>query len=107
IRVQPHTPLLGVARTLLGKYRSRTVLGLALMISQAFFYNAIFFTYALILSTFYGVPGEHIGWYVLPFSVGNFLGPFLIGRLFDTVGRRPMIVLTYTASAILLALTGW
>lgn len=107
IRVQPHTRLIEVARTLLGKYRSRTVLGLALMISQAFFYNAIFFTYALVLGTFYGVPSEHIGWYVLPFSVGNFLGPFTMGRLFDSVGRRAMIVATYSVSAVMLFVTGW
>jgi MFS family permease len=103
-RVRRHA---GLLRTLLGRYRTRAALGLTLMVSQAFFYNAIFFTYALILGTFYGVPGEHIGWYVLPFSVGNFLGPFLMGRLFDSVGRRPMIVVTYSTSALLLLLTGW
>jgi len=107
LQVGSHSGFGAVARTLLLRYRARTILGLALMIAQAFFYNAIFFTYALVLGTFYGVPAEHIGWYVLPFSVGNFLGPFLLGRLFDSVGRRPMIVLTYTASALLLFATGW
>jgi MFS family permease len=77
------------------------------MASQAFFYNAIFFTYALILADFYGVPSDQIGWYLLPFAVGNFLGPVLIGRLFDTRGRRTMIAFTYIASGLLLALTGW
>ena len=55
---------------------------------EAFFYNAIFFTYALILSKFYRVPAEHIGWYIIPFALGNAFGPLLIGKLFDTVGRH-------------------
>ena len=77
------------------------------MASQAFFYNAIFFTYALILTDFYGVAAGQVGWYILPFAIGNFLGPLLLGRLFDTLGRRPIIAFTYIVSGILLALTGW
>ena len=77
------------------------------MISQAFFYNAIFFTYALILTDFYSIASDQVGWYLLPFAIGNFSGPVLIGRLFDTRGRRPMIAFTYIASGLLLALTGW
>ena len=77
------------------------------MASQAFFYNAIFFTYALVLTDFYGIPADHVGWYLLPFAIGNFLGPVMLGRLFDTVGRRPMIALTYALSGVLLALTGY
>jgi MFS family permease len=77
------------------------------MASQAFFYNAIFFTYALVLTDFYGVAAEAIGWYILPFAAGNFLGPLLLGRLFDTVGRRPMITLTYALAGVLLAATGY
>ena len=65
------------------------------MAAQAFFYNAIFFTYALVLTDFYGIAADHVGWYILPFAVGNFLGPLLLGRLFDTLGRRPMIAFTY------------
>ncbi|MET0241040.1 MAG: MFS transporter, partial [Sphingobium sp.] len=81
-------------------------LGLVLMGSQAFFYNAIFFTYAMMLTDFYGVPSERTGYYVLPFALGNVMGPLILGRFFDTVGRKPMIVLTYGASALLLAITG-
>jgi MFS family permease len=77
------------------------------MASQAFFYNAIFFTYALVLTDFYGIAADHIGWYMLPFAAGNFLGPLVLGRLFDTVGRRPMIALTYATSAVLLAISGY
>lgn len=99
------TTLRDVVRTLLSRYRRRTVVGLVLMASQAFFYNAIFFTYALVLGRFFDVATEDIGLYLLPFAAGNFLGPLLLGRLFDTVGRRRMIALTYAASGILLALT--
>ena len=77
------------------------------MAAQAYFYNAIFFTYALVLSTFYAVPTDKIGLYILPFAAGNFLGPLLLGRLFDTWGRRPMLVLTYSVSGLLLAGTGY
>jgi MFS family permease len=77
------------------------------MIAQAFFYNAIFFTYALLLVEFYNVSPERVGYYLLPFSLGNLAGPLVIGRLFDTVGRKPMIMATYAASGILLAITGW
>jgi MFS family permease len=87
-------------------HRQRTLVGLSLMASQAFFYNAIFFTYALVLTDFYGIAASEVGWYLLPFAAGNFLGPLFLGRLFDTVGRRPMIALTYAISGTLLALTG-
>ena len=101
------TTMLSVARTLLRAYPGRTTLGIVLMAAQAFVYNAIFFTYALILSRFYGVPADKVGLYILPFAIGNFLGPLLLGPLFDSWGRRQMIVTTYALSGILLALTGW
>jgi MFS family permease len=107
LRTRTHTPLLDVARTLFQSHRQRTLVGLSLMASQAFFYNAIFFTYALILTDFYGVPAERVGWYLLPFAAGNFLGPVLIGRLFDTRGRRVMIAFTYIMSGLLLTGTGY
>jgi MFS family permease len=77
------------------------------MASQAFFYNAIFFTYALMLTDFYAVPADHVGWYILPFAAGNFLGPVILGRFFDTWGRRPMLTITYAVSGLLLAATGY
>jgi MFS family permease len=101
-----YTPLAEVWHTLFDIHRRRTLVGLALMAAQAFFYNAIFFTYALVLTDFYGIAASEVGWYLLPFAAGNFLGPLLLGRLFDTVGRRPMIALTYGLSGLLLALTG-
>jgi MFS family permease len=101
------TPLAEVARTLFRRQRQRTLVGLTLMASQAFFYNAIFFTYALILTDFYGIEAASVGWYLLPFALGNFMGPVLLGRLFDTIGRRVMITFTYAVSGLLLAGTGW
>jgi MFS family permease len=88
------------------RYRRRSILCFVLITSQAFLYNAIFFTYALVLTRFYGVPAAETGLYLLPFALGNFLGPLLLGRLFDTLGRRTMISVTYAASAVLLLVTG-
>jgi MFS family permease len=107
LHARDHTPLGEVFRTLFVVHRQRAVVGLTLLTAQAFFYNAIFFTYALVLTDFYDVPSEHIGWYVLPFALGNFCGPLLLGRLFDVVGRRVMISLTYAISGILLTLSGY
>jgi MFS family permease len=107
IRMRSHTPLREVAQTLLTTHRQRSVVGLVLMVAQAFFYNAIFFTFALVLTDFFGIPSNHVGWYILPFAAGNFLGPLLLGRLFDTLGRRMMIMVTYGVSGVLLALSGY
>jgi MFS family permease len=107
LRSRSHTPLGDVVHTLVHLHRQRTLVALVLMSAQAFFYNAIFFTYALVLTTFYGIPSHHVGWYILPFAAGNVLGPLLLGRLFDTIGRRPMIAFTYAMSGLLLAATGW
>jgi MFS family permease len=107
LRARDHTPLREVARALFVTYRQRTIVGLSLMVAQAFFYNAIFFTYALILIDFYGTPASAVGWYILPFAAGNVAGPILLGRLFDTIGRKIMITSTYVLSGILLAATAY
>jgi MFS family permease len=96
-----------LAGVMLRKYPGRTVLGLALIISQAFLYNGVFFTFPLVLTNFFGILPDRTGYYLLPFALSNFLGPLLLGRFFDTVGRKPMIAGTYTVSAILLAITGY
>ena len=106
VRPRTHTALAEVFATMFAVYRARSVLCFVLITSQAFLYNAIFFTYALVLTRFYGVPSEYTGLYLLPFAVGNFLGPLLLGPLFDTVGRRVMITATYTISGLLLLVTG-
>jgi MFS family permease len=107
LKMRSHTPLGEVARTLFTTYRTRSLVGLVLMGAQAFFYNAIFFTFALVLTDFFGIPANDVGWYILPFAAGNFLGPLLLGRLFDTLGRRIMIATTYGVSGLLLALSGY
>jgi len=101
-----HSSLAAVARSLAVHYRRRAILGIVLMAAQAFCYNAIFFTYALVLTDFYGIPAEQAGWYLFPIALGNFAGPLLLGRLFDTVGRKPMIAGTYVVAGLLLATTG-
>lgn len=107
LHARDHTPLREVFSTLFVAHRQRAMVGMALLTAQAFFYNAIFFTYALVLTDFYNVPSGHIGWYVLPFALGNFCGPLLLGRLFDVVGRRIMISSTYILSGVLLAVSGY
>jgi MFS family permease len=100
-----HFGLALVLRTLLIQYRSRALLVLALMAAQAFLYNAIFFTYGLVLTRFEHVSPARIGLFILPLAIGNFLGPLLLGGLFDTIGRRRMIAFTYATSGLLLLLT--
>jgi len=95
-----------VVKAVFGEYRRRSILGFMLMVTQAFLYNAIFFTYALVLTNFYGISSDAIGWYLLPFAAGNFLGPLLLGRLFDTVGRRVMITMSYVLAGVGLVVVG-
>jgi MFS family permease len=99
--------LMEVARLLFIRYRRRTVVALALMVAQAFLYNAIFFTYALVLTRFYAVQDDRVALYIFPFAFGNVLGPFILGPLFDSVGRRRMIATTYVLSGVGLAVTAW
>jgi MFS family permease len=101
-----HTGLEAILRPLFVEYRQRSILGLALMTAQAFLYNAIFFTYALVLNRYYGVPAATTGLYLIPFALANFLGPLTLGHFFDTIGRRPMIAGTFTISALTLMVTG-
>ena len=101
-----HTSLRYVARLLLVTHPRRTVLGLSLMMAQAFFYNSIFFSYGLVLEKFHHVAADRVGLYMVPFAVGNVAGPLLLGRAFDRRGRRVMIPFTYAASAVLLLVTG-
>ena len=96
-----------IAQVMLRDYRKRTVVGMALGISQSFLYNAIFFTYTLILTKCYGISTAGAAKFLFAFAIGNLLGPLTIGRLFDTVGRRPMIAGTYISSGVLLGVTGW
>ena len=107
IRVRPPVTWGEILRLLLTRYRSRALLGFALMTSQAFLYNAIFFTYALVLTRFYGVADDRVGFYIFPFALGNVLGPVLLGRLYDAIGRRIMIAASYAVSGGGMLVTGW
>ena len=107
IRLRSHVSWREIVTLIVTRYRRRAVLGFVLMGSQAFFYNAIFFTYALMLTSFYGVPTSDVGYYIFPFAIGNFLGPLLLGRLFDSVGRRAMISATYGIAGAGLLVSGY
>jgi len=102
-----HFGLSVVLRPMVTQYRAHSMLGLVLMVAQAFMYNAIFFTYALVLTRYYGVSAHAAGLYLLPFALGNFLGPVALGHFFDTIGRRQMISTTFALAAMLLIVTGW
>lgn len=104
---QGHVSYLKVAKTLIREYPSRSFLGASMMITQSFLYNAIFFSYALVLTHFYHISSSNTGYYFFPFAAGNLAGPLLIGHLFDSLGRRRMIASTYCLSGILLAVSGW
>jgi MFS family permease len=106
IRVSGVVSLRHLAHVLLRVHPRRTVLGLALLLSQAFLYNSIFFSYGMILTKFHGVADDNVGFYMLPFAIGNFAGPLLLGRYFDRLGRRVMIPATYLLSGVLLLITG-
>jgi MFS family permease len=107
IRPAQQIGFIALARTLFATYPRRSVLGASLMITQSFLYNAIFFTYSLVLTKIYGVPKGSTPYYFMVFAAGNLLGPLLIGRLFDTIGRRIMISTTYILSGILLAISAF
>lgn len=89
------------------KHRGRSILALVLMVAQAFLFNAVFFTYGLVLAKFYGVPENKAGIFLVPLAIGNFLGPLLLGHFFDTIGRRRMIAGTFAVSGLLLLATAF
>ncbi len=96
-----------IARTMFTRYPKRTLLGFSLFVGQAFLYNSILFGYATLLKTFFGTATGDAPYYLIAFAVGNLLGPLVLGGLFDSVGRKPMIAGTYITSGILLLITGY
>jgi MFS family permease len=96
-----------LARLLLRDYRKRSLVGFVLMVTQAFLYNAIFFTYALILGQFYGIHGNKVAYFIFPFALGNLLGPLLLGRYFDEIGRKIMVGGSYCVAGVVLFITAW
>ncbi|WP_445282910.1 MFS transporter [Streptomyces sp. DSM 118148] len=107
IHQRKNVTFIEIARTVLGRYRKRAVLGFSLFIGQAFLYNAITFGFGAILTKFFDVPAGHTGYYFAVIAIGNFCGPLLLGHLFDSVGRRVMISSTYLLSGLLLFGTAW
>ena len=109
IEIEPRkaTNVIEVGRTLFKRYPRRSILGFTLMATQAFIYNAVIFTFSIVLTTFFKVSDSAAPAYLIPFGIANFAGALLLGRLFDTVGRRPMIAGTYFISAVGLLVLGW
>lgn len=105
ITVRDHTPLGEIFHNMTGENAQRSFLGLALMVAQAFFFNAVFFSYGLIVKTFYHVPDQKLPQHLLPFAVASFFGPLTLGKLFDKIGRKPMITATYGIAGALLLFT--
>ena len=108
VEVKPieRVPFRRIASVLIHDYPNRTVVGLTMMITQSFLYNAIFFTYALALQNFYGIENDAVQYFFFPFAIGNLIGPLVLGPLFDTWGRRKMILLTYGLSGVILTVSG-
>ena len=107
VRPEKEYGYLTLLRVIIHTYPKRAVLGATLMITQSFLYNAIFFTYALVLTRFYHVSNDAVPIYGLAFAVGNLVGPLLLGHLFDTLGRKKMISGTYLISGTVLAFSAW
>jgi MFS family permease len=107
IRQRKSIGFVTIAKTMATLYPQRSLLCFSLFVGQAFLYNAVFFTYVLVLTTFYDVPASTAPLYLIPFAIGNFLGPTLLGPLFDTIGRRKMIAGTYILAGVLLTITGY
>jgi MFS family permease len=105
LKVRDHTPLGEIFKSMWVDNRGRSALALVLMVGQSFFFNAVFFTYGLVIAKFYKVGAKALPWHLLPFAVGSFLGPVVLGRLFDTVGRKKMIAATYATAGIMLLAT--
>jgi MFS family permease len=103
IRVRDHTPLKEIFKNITGENRQRSLLGLLLMAAQAFFFNAVFFSYGLVIKRFFHVSDRDLPLHLLPFAIASFLGPITLGRLFDKIGRKPMITATYAVAGVLLA----
>jgi MFS family permease len=103
----PRLTIVELSKLFFGTYPKRSIYAFTMMVTQAFLFNAIFFSYALVLKVFYHVPQGSIPYYFFPFAIGNLLGPLLLGHLFDVVGRRKMIFFTYGLSGVLLLITSW
>ncbi|HYZ71905.1 MAG TPA: MFS transporter [Chthoniobacterales bacterium] len=105
LSVRDHTPWKEIFHNMWNENRKRSLLALALMVGQSFFFNAVFFTYGLVVNKFYKIDAKHLPLHLLPFALASFIGPIALGKLFDSVGRKPMITMTYGLSGLLLIAT--
>ncbi len=105
VKATDRIPFRTVAHVFIRKYPRRTFVAFSMMVTQSFLYNAIFFSYALVLQNFYGIPNGQTGLYFFPFAIGNLIGPLVLGPLFDTIGRRKMIFGTYAIAGVVLAIS--
>ncbi|WP_349259913.1 MFS transporter [Jatrophihabitans sp.] len=103
----PRLGFFELTKVFFGEYPRRSIYGFTMMVTQAFLYNAIFFSYGLVLTVFYKVPTASLPYYFFPFAIGNLLGPLLLGSLFDSIGRRKMILFSYGVSGLLLLVSAW
>jgi MFS family permease len=103
LSVRDHTPWKEIFKSMLGENRKRSFLAVMLMVGQAFFFNAVFFTYGLVVKNFFQISDGDLPLHLLPFALGSFLGPIILGRLFDKIGRKPMIIATYGIAGLMLA----
>ena len=99
VRQREAIPFREIASVAFRAYPRRAILGLSLFIGQAFLYNGVTFNLGTLFHDFYDVASGTVPVFIILFAVGNFLGPLTLGRLFDTVGRKPMIAGTYLGSA--------
>ena len=102
LTVRDHTPWKEIFRNMSGENRGRSFLSLVLMVAQSFFFNAVFFTYGLVVKKFFHISDDDLPMHLLPFALGSFFGPLVLGKLFDSWGRKPMITATYGISGLLL-----
>ena len=107
VKPKERLPMSDLVEVFFKRYPSRTALGLTMMVTQSFLYNAIFFTYALVLQNFYHLDKSAAAVYFIPFAIGNLLGPLLLGHLFDTIGRRKMIFTTYLLAGVVLLVSAF
>lgn len=105
LRVRDHTPLNEIFKSMFQDNRQRALLAFILMVGQSFFFNAVFFTYGLVVSKFYKISAQQMPLQLVPFAIGSFFGPVVLGKLFDSIGRKPMIAATYGIAGVFLVLT--
>ncbi|CAB1276418.1 MFS transporter [Candidatus Nitrosacidococcus tergens] len=99
---QKDSSVIELIKLLFKRYPRQTFVSFSMMVTQSILYNSIFFSYALVLQNFYHTDPSSTQYYFFPFAIGNLVGPLVLGKYFDTVGRRKMIFITYSISGTIL-----